>query len=68
MDPSEPIHSVHNLESFASRALSVHVYSRPFDSCTVYQPESGRCFDVPLDYTSRHGVLSPGEHAIPVIA
>ena len=67
VDPSEPIHSVHNLEEHSERAVSIHVYSRPFDSCIVYQLEAGRCFEVPLEYTSRHGTLCPGERAEPVL-
>lgn len=63
VDPEEPIHSVHNLAEYAARAVSIHVYSKPFESCMVYQPERGRCFEVPLEYTSRHGTLCPGERA-----
>ncbi len=63
VDPAEPIHSVHNLPEHGGRAVSVHVYSRPFDSCEIYQPEQGRYYDLPLGYTSRFGVLCPGEQA-----
>ena len=63
VDPTEPIHSVHNLSRYGQRAVSVHVYSRPFDSCEVYLPEQCRYFDVPLSYTSQFGVLGPGEVA-----
>ena len=63
VDPSEPIHSVHNLVEYGARAVSVHVYSLPFDSCEIYQIEQGRYYDVPLGYTSRFGVLCPGEQA-----
>jgi predicted metal-dependent enzyme (double-stranded beta helix superfamily) len=63
VDPDEPIHSVHNLPEFGGRAVSVHVYSRPYDSCEVYLPEQGRYFDVRLQYTSRFGALCPGEAA-----
>lgn len=63
VDPNEPIHSVHNLEEFGARAVSVHVYSLPFDSCEIYQPEKGCYYDVQLGYTSRFGVLCPGERA-----
>jgi cysteine dioxygenase len=63
VDPAEPIHSVHNLVDYGGRAASVHVYSRPFDSCEIYQPERRRYFDVALGYTSRFGVLCPGEQA-----
>ena len=63
VDPAEPIHSVHNLIEDGCRAVSVHVYSLPFDSCEIYQPEQGRYYDVALGYTSRFGVLCPGEQA-----
>jgi predicted metal-dependent enzyme (double-stranded beta helix superfamily) len=63
VDPFEPVHSVHNLPGHAARAVSVHVYSRPFDSCEVYDIGRGRYFDVPLGYTSKLGVLCPGERA-----
>jgi cysteine dioxygenase len=63
IDPEQPIHAVLNLAEYACRAVSVHVYSRPFDSCEVYQPELGRYHEVPLGYTSRFGVLCPGEQA-----
>ena len=63
VDPNEPIHSVHNLIEDGERAVSVHVYSLPFDSCEIYQPEKGCYYDVPLGYTTRHGVLCPGEQA-----
>lgn len=63
VDPNEPIHSVHNLAEDGTRAVSVHVYSRPFDSCEIYQVERGCYYDVALAYTSRFGVLCPGEQA-----
>ena len=66
VDPGEPIHSVHNLPSFASRAISLHVYSKPIDSCMVYQLEAGRCYEVRLEYTSKLGQLCPGETAAAV--
>ena len=63
VDPAEPIHSVHNLLESGGRAVSVHVYSLPFDSCEIYQLEKGCYYDVALGYTSRFGVLCPGEQA-----
>ncbi len=57
VDPGEPIHSVNNLAEFGERAVSVHVYSKPFDSCEVYNLEKGIYYDIPLEYTSRYGEL-----------
>jgi len=57
VDPSEPIHQVLNLSSFHSRAVSLHIYSRPFDTCEVYDLKE-KCYeDVPLINTSEYGVL-----------
>jgi hypothetical protein len=64
VDPAEPIHSVHNLPEHGGRAVSLHVYSRPFDSCEVYLLDKGRYLDMPLHFTSRFGVLCPGERAV----
>ena len=36
VDPAEPIHLIQNPHEFASRAVSLHIYSRPFESCRVY--------------------------------
>jgi hypothetical protein len=57
VDPVEPIHQVLNLPSFSSRAVTLHVYSKPFDTCEVYDLKA-RCYqDVPLKNTSEYGIL-----------
>lgn len=61
VDPDDPVHQVINLPEFGQRAVSVHVYSKPFDTCEVYQREKGTYSDVPLHYTSEYGKLNPGE-------
>ncbi len=59
VDDDEPVHQIRNLEPWGARALSVHLYARPFDSCEVYCPERGIYMDVQLSYWSRHGRLEP---------
>ena len=61
VNPLEPVHQVLNLAEFHQRAVSIHVYSKPFDSCEVYQREKGTYGDVPLHYTSEDGKLNPAE-------
>ena len=61
VNPLEPVHQVLNLPQFQQRAVSIHVYSKPFDSCEIYQREKGTYGDVPLHYTSEYGKLSPDE-------
>jgi cysteine dioxygenase len=57
VDPAEPVHKVYNPREFGERAVSLHIYSRPFDSCDVYSDEQGTCGEIKLSYTSEHGVL-----------
>ncbi len=57
VNPLEPVHQVLNLPEFNQRAVSIHVYSKPFDSCEIYLCEKGTYGDVPLHYTSEYGVL-----------
>lgn len=58
VDPDEPVHLVWNPPEFNRPAASVHVYSRPFDACVVYDVESGLCRDTTLHYTSEYGQLT----------
>ena len=61
VNPLEPVHQVLNLPEFNQRAVSIHVYSKPFDICEVYQREKGTYSDVPLHYTSEYGKLNAAE-------
>jgi cysteine dioxygenase len=55
VDPLEPVHRVLNPRHFDQRAVSLHVYSRPFDTCVVYSPEQGTCGEIRLHYTTEYG-------------
>ena len=61
VDPEEPVHQVLNLAEFNQRAVSLHIYSRPFDRCLVYCCDTNEYREVPLHYTSEHGKLCEGE-------
>jgi hypothetical protein len=56
----EPIHQVLNLPEFESRAVSLHIYSKPFDSCLSYCRDTDTFKNVPLFYTSIKGKLCDG--------
>jgi cysteine dioxygenase len=62
VDPLEPVHRVYNPREFNQRAVSLHVYSRPFDSCMVYSPEQGTCGEIKLHYTTEYGRASQRPH------
>ena len=53
----EPIHQILNLSEFGERAVSVHIYSKPFDRCLSYCRETDTFREVPLRYTSIDGKL-----------
>jgi cysteine dioxygenase len=55
VNPLEPVHRVLNPREFNQRAVSLHVYSRPFDTCVVYSAEQGTCGEIQLHYTTEYG-------------
>ncbi len=55
VDPREPVHRVLNPREANQRAVSLHVYSRPFDTCVVYSPEQGTCGEIKLHYNTVFG-------------
>jgi cysteine dioxygenase len=55
VDPREPVHRVINPREANQRAVTLHVYSRPFDTCMVYSPEQGTCGDIKLQYNTVFG-------------
>jgi cysteine dioxygenase len=55
VDPLEPVHRVFNPREFNQRAVSLHVYSRPFDTCVVYSYEQGTCGVIKLHYQTEYG-------------
>ncbi|MGA3088584.1 MAG: cysteine dioxygenase family protein [Terriglobales bacterium] len=52
VDPGEPVHRVVNPQHANQRAVTLHVYSRPFDTCVVYSPEQGSCGNIRLFYNT----------------
>ena len=60
VDREETIHQIANLETFGEPAISLHVYSKPIDSCVVYDLENETCSRVQLSYYSDRGkILAP---------
>jgi len=58
VDPLNPVHDVRNPREFGERAVSLHLYSRPFDSCIVYSVEQHTCGEIGLRYHSMYGKLA----------
>src|SRR5215475_6893445 len=58
VNPLEPVHKVFNPPDFAERAVSLHIYSRPYDQCVVYSEEKRTCGKIKLSYTTQFGKVS----------
>jgi len=56
----EPVHQILNLPEFDERAVSVHIYSKPYDTCFSYCLDTHTFKEVPLFYTSVGGNLCDG--------
>ena len=50
VDKLQTIHRIKNLREWNQPAVSLHVYSRPIDSCVVFDLENQRCFRRELSY------------------
>jgi cysteine dioxygenase len=59
VNPQDPVHRVVNPREFGERAVSLHVYSRPFDTCIVYSPEQGTCGEIRLHFNTAYGKTVP---------
>ena len=56
----QPVHQILNLPEFDSRAVSIHIYSKPFDKCLSYCRDTDTFKEVQLFYTSIDGRLCDG--------
>lgn len=50
VDKTQTIHRIINLADWNERAVSLHIYSRPIDSCVVFDMEKQTCFRRDLKY------------------
>jgi len=65
VDKEQTIHQV--VAQGREPALSVHVYSRPIDSCVAFDLENSRCYRRQLTFFSRYGevVVAEGDLRAP---
>ncbi len=68
VDPAEPIHRVANPASFGSRAVTLHIYSRPYATCEVYDLNSKRVEVVDLVNTTEFGVIKQRDWKLEKVA
>src|SRR5687768_484739 len=56
----EPVHQILNLPEYDERAVSIHIYSKPYDRCLSYCRDTDTFKEVQLCYTSIDGKLCDG--------
>jgi len=50
VDKTQTIHRIRNLAEWNARCVSMHVYSRPIDSCVVFDMDAQSCYRRDLKY------------------
>ena len=65
---ADKLQTIHRLYNLDEPAVSIHIYSRPFDSCVAFDMEKQHCYRRQLAYFSKHGQLEPKPNTLPVIA
>jgi cysteine dioxygenase len=62
-DKLQTIHRLFNLSEKTERAISIHIYSRPIDSCVAFDMEKNHCYRRQLAYFSKYGEVMPKPEA-----
>jgi cysteine dioxygenase len=57
VDKLQSIHQIENADRARRGCVSLHVYSKPFDSCVAFDMEKHLCRRRSLQYYSRQGVI-----------
>lgn len=57
VDRRQTTHQIENLEKSDHGSVSLHVYSKPIDSCVLFDEMSRCCTRRPLEYYSANGVI-----------
>lgn len=63
---ADKLQTIHRLYNHDEPSVSIHVYSRPFDSCVAFDMEKQACYRRTLAYFSKYGEVMPKE--APVMA
>jgi cysteine dioxygenase len=58
-DKIQTIHQLFNANETRERAVSIHIYSRPIDSCVAFDMEKQHCYRRQLSYFSKYGEAVP---------
>src|SRR6185437_3588397 len=55
VDKLQTIHQIENVDPYTAGCISLHVYSKPFDSCVAFDMQKHHCYRRTLNYYSQYG-------------
>ena len=64
---ADKLQTIHRLYNYNEPAISIHIYSRPIDSCVAFDMEKQQCYRRHLAYFSKYGQLEPKPNPMPVL-
>ncbi len=56
---ADKLQTIHRLYNHDEPSVSIHVYSRPIDSCVAFDMEKQSCYRRQLAYFSKYGAVEP---------
>ena len=62
---ADKLQTIHRLYNHDEPAVSLHIYSRPIDSCVAFDMEKQHCYRRELAYFSKYGVVEPKPETTP---
>ena len=64
---ADKLQTIHQLFNEEERSVSIHVYSRPIDSCVAFDMANNRCYRRELSYFSTDGEVVRDRRTLPVL-
>ncbi|MCC6745171.1 MAG: cysteine dioxygenase family protein [Acidobacteria bacterium] len=64
---ADKLQTIHQLFNEGERSISIHVYSRPIDSCVAFDMTANRCYRRELSYFSTDGEIVRDRKVLPVL-
>jgi cysteine dioxygenase len=65
---ADKLQTIHQLFNHSEPSVSIHIYSRPIDSCVAFDMEKQHCYRRELAYFSKYGEVLPKAELVPAAA
>lgn len=66
---ADKLQTIHQLFNAGEQTISIHIYSRPIDSCVAFDMQKNHCYRRQLSYFSQYGKrdFKPDTKSLPVL-